>query len=153
MSRSGRYWSNASTFCKNLVLKLIIFYERSRYCHSATDEAVILCFCGTGRKGFYLFHKKGKNMWWKLCSCLFHCCKWKSEFWVKSSRFNRGRWTWLCHTPYSIVRKSVKFNHRSGEILREIILFRNTSSLSKVFLRYTPRQPNYVEPKATQINL
>ena len=46
-----------------------------------------------------------------------------------------------------VVQKWVKFNPGLGEILSYIISSRNTSGLSKILLKYTPRKPDYANPK------
>ena len=44
-----------------------------------------------------------------------------------------------------VVRKWVKFNQWLGETLNKIPLSKNTSGLSKVLLKYTPRKSSYVK--------
>ena len=46
-----------------------------------------------------------------------------------------------------VVQKWVKFNPGLGEILSNIISSKNTSSLSKIILKYTPWKPDYANPK------
>ena len=46
-----------------------------------------------------------------------------------------------------LVKKWVKFKPRLGETLNLFSLSRNSSSFSKVLLKYTPQQPNYVNQK------
>ena len=46
-----------------------------------------------------------------------------------------------------VVRRWVKFNPGLGETLNIIPSSRNTSGLSKLLLKNTPRKPKYVNPK------
>ena len=46
-----------------------------------------------------------------------------------------------------VVRKWVKFNQEFGKTLNKIPLSKNTSGLSKVLLKHTPRKPNYENQK------